>query len=97
MSLVRPPARHHLKQPSEFHYFTAWLLFFAATTVGIALVGMMIGLFGGAELSAPEMKPILGIIGVVIPIPISYIAFRVIVGKYLFPKIADDDDVPPMA
>jgi hypothetical protein len=39
------------------------------------------------------MTRILQIVGVVIGIPISYVTFRAVVGKYLFPKIEEDE--PP--
>ncbi len=39
----------------------------------------------------PQMTRILRIIGFVIGIPISYVTFRAVVGKYLFPKIEEDE------
>ncbi len=35
------------------------------------------------------------IVGLVIVIPISYVTFRAVVGKYLFPKI--EEDAPPFS
>jgi len=44
-------------------------------------------------MSLPQMTRILQIVGFVIAIPISYVTFRGVVGKYLLPKI--QDDTPP--
>ena len=87
-----------MRQPKEFDYFKAWLLFFLIVTVGGGLVGLIIGSFVAAFLGTggmplPQMTRILQIIGFVIGIPISYITFRGAVGKYLFPKIEEDE--PP--
>jgi hypothetical protein len=74
------------------------LLFFVIATVGGGILGMIMGGFVAAFLGAggmplPQMTRILQIIGFVIAIPISYVTFRGVVGKYLFPKI--DDDTSP--
>ena len=87
-----------MKEPKEFDYFKAWLLFFLVATIGGGIAAMLIGSFVAAFLGAggmplPQMTRILQIIGFVIAIPISYFTFRVVVGKYLFPKI--EDDAPP--
>jgi uncharacterized BrkB/YihY/UPF0761 family membrane protein len=87
-----------MKEPKEFDYFKAWLLFFVIATVGGGILGMVIGSFVAAFLGAggmplPQMTHILQIVGFVIAIPISYVTFRGVVGKYLFPKI--EDDTPP--
>jgi integral membrane sensor domain MASE1 len=84
-----------MKEPKEFDYFKAWLLFFAASTgIGIVL-GIIIGSFvagfmgaGGASLA--QMATVNRVVGVAIGIPISYFTFRAVIGKYLFPKIEDD-------
>jgi len=39
------------------------------------------------------MTRILQIVGFVIGVPISYVTFRAVIGKYLFPKIEEDE--PP--
>ena len=67
-------------------------------TVGGGILGLIIGGFvagflGASGMPLPQMTRILQIIGFVIAIPISYITFRAVVGKYLFPKI--EDDSPP--
>jgi predicted membrane protein len=87
-----------MKEPKEFDYFKAWLLFFLIATVGGGIIGMIVGSFVAAFLGAggmplAQMTRILQIIGPVIGIPISYFTFRAVVGKYLFPKI--EDDTPP--
>ena len=87
-----------MKEPREFDYFKAWLLFFLIATVGGGLVGIIIGavvaaFLGAGGMSLPQMTRILQIIGFVIGIPISYLTFRAVVGKYLFRKIEEDE--PP--
>ena len=87
-----------MKEPKEFDYFKAWLLFFLASTgIGMLLV-LLIGSFvagfmgaGGASLA--QMTTVNRIVGFVIGVPVSYVTFRAVIGKYLFPKI--EDDSPP--
>jgi membrane protein implicated in regulation of membrane protease activity len=85
-----------MKEPREFDYFKAWLLFFLVATIGGGLVGIVIGsllaaFLGAGGMPLPEMTRILQVVGFVIGIPISYITFRAVVGKYLFPKIEEDE------
>lgn len=87
-----------MKEPKEFDYFKAWLMFFLIATVGGAILGMIIGSFvaafmGAGGSSLAQMTRTNQIIGFVIALPISYVTFRAVVGKYLFPKI--EDDSPP--
>jgi hypothetical protein len=87
-----------MREPKEFDYFKAWLLFFLIATVGGGIVGLIIGGFGAAFLGAGGMANaqttrVLQIVGAVIGILTSYITFRAVVGKYLFPKIEEDE--PP--
>ena len=87
-----------MKEPSEFQYFKAWLLFFLIATLGGGVVGIIIGSFVAAFLGAggmplPQMTRILQIVGFVIGVPISCVTFRAVIGKYLFPKIEEDE--PP--
>jgi hypothetical protein len=89
-----------MKEPSEVQYFKAWLLFFFIATVGGGLIGIVLGSFlaaflGAGGMSVAQMDRPVKILGVVIGIPISYITFRAVIGKYLFPKCEDDD--PPNA
>jgi hypothetical protein len=85
-----------MKEPTEFQYFKAWLLFFLIATVGGGLIAMVLGSFLAAFLGAggmplAQMDRPLKILGVVIGIPISYVTFRAVVGKYLFPKCEEDE------
>ena len=87
-----------MKEFTEFQYFKAWLLFFLVATVGGGVVGMIVGSFvaaflGAGRMSLQQMTRVLQVIGFVIAIPISYVTFRAVVGKYLFPKIEEDE--PP--
>jgi len=87
-----------MKEPTEFQYFKAWLLFFLVATVGGGVVGIIVGSFvaaflGAGRMSLQQMTRVLQVIGFVIAIPISYVTFRAVVGKYLFPKIEEDE--PP--
>lgn len=84
-----------MRQPKEFDYFKAWLLFFVVATVGAAFVSLIIGSFvagfmgaGGANLT--QMTTVNRIIGWIVGIRVSYITFRAVIGKYLFPKLEDD-------
>ena len=84
-----------MKEPKEFDYFKAWLLFFVIATVGGGLLGMIVGSFvvaflGAGGMPLPQITRILQIVAFVVGIPISYVTFRGVVGKYLFPKIEDD-------
>ena len=87
-----------MKGPSEFQYFKAWILFFVVATVGGGIIGLIVGGFlaaflGAAATPLPQMTRVLQIFGFIIGVPISYVTFRVVVGKYLFQKIEEDD--PP--
>ena len=87
-----------MKELKEFDYFKAWLLFFLIATVAGGAIGMVIGSSVGAFLAARgmpvrELAFILQLVGLVIAMPISYLTFRAVVGKYLFPKIQRSDDV----
>jgi hypothetical protein len=65
--------------------------------VGGGIVGLVIGSFVAALLGAggmplEQMTRILQIVGYIIIMPISYITFRAVVGKFLIPKLWDDDE-----
>ena len=98
----RQPNETNMKEPNEFDYFKAWFLFFLIATVVGGAIGMVTGSAVGAVLSARGM-PIRGlaivlqIVGLVIAMPISYLTFRLVVGKYLFPKIRKEDHAPQCA
>ncbi len=85
-----------MKELREFDYFKAWLLFFLVGTVGGGLAGLVLGSFlaaflGAAGIPAAQMTRVLQIIGFLIGLPISYVTFRAVIGKYLLPKLWDDD------
>jgi integral membrane sensor domain MASE1 len=70
-----------MKEPKEFDYFKAWLLFFLVGTLGGALIGIIIGSFiagfmgaGGANMA--QIGQVNRIVGFVIAVPVSYITFR---------------------
>jgi hypothetical protein len=86
-----------MKELKEFDYLKAWLLFFLIATIGGGILGMIIGSFVSAFLGAggmprPQMTRILQLVGLVITIPISYVTFRAVVGKFLIPKLWDDNE-----
>jgi hypothetical protein len=87
----------NMKSLKEFDYFKAWLLFFLTSTVIGWLAGLVIGSFvaaflGAARMSDVQMTRVLQVVGVFVAIPVSFITFRAVIGKYLFPKLWDDDD-----
>ncbi len=84
-----------MKQLREFDYFKAWLIFFVTVTGGGAVLGIVIGSFvaafmGAGGASLPEVQHVNQIIGLVITIPISYLTFRIVIGKYLLPKTEEE-------
>jgi hypothetical protein len=90
-----------MKRPTEFDYLKAWLLFFLIAAVIGGAIGMVIGSAVGAVLSArgmpvPKLAIVLQIVGLIIAMPISYLTFRLVVGKYLFPKISKEDNALPV-
>jgi hypothetical protein len=85
-----------MKQPKEFDYFKAWLIFFLVATVGGGLLSLIMGSFvaaflGAGGASVAQMTRILQLLGFVVGIPISYFTFRGVIGKFLLPKLDDDD------
>jgi hypothetical protein len=84
------------KEPTEFQYFKAWLFFFVVASVLTWLITLVLGSFlaaflqaGGASLA--QATKVIQILSVVVAIPVSYVTFRVVVGKYLMPKIIWED------
>lgn len=96
----RQPDKTNMKEPKEFDYFKAWLLFFVIATVIGGAIGMVAGSSIGAVLSARGM-PVRGLalalqgVALLIAMPISYLTFRLVVGKYLFPKVLKENNRPP--
>ena len=88
-----------MKDLKEFDYLKAWLLFFLIASVFGGVVAMVLVSSAAAFLSSrglplPQLTFILQTIGLVIAMPISYLTFRVVVGKYLFPKLAAQNNPP---
>jgi hypothetical protein len=84
-----------MKELKELDYFKAWLIFFAVATIGGGLVGLILGSFlaaflGAAGATMQEMTNANRILGFIVALPISYVAFRAVVGKFLFPKLWED-------
>lgn len=90
----------HMKQLKESDYFKAWFLFFLIATVLSGIFSMAVGSSVGAVLSTRgmpvrELALVLQLVALVIAMPISYLTFRAVVGKYLFPKLAEEKNRPP--
>ena len=84
------------KEPTEFQYFKAWLLFFVIATFCTWLITLVIGSFAAAFLHAGgaslgQATQVSQIISLIIAIPVSYVTFRGVLGKYLMPKIIWED------
>ena len=84
------------KEPTEFQYFKAWLLFLVIATFSTWLLTLIIGSFAAAFLHAggaslPQATRVIQILSYVGAIPVSYVTFRGVVGKYLIPKIIWED------
>jgi hypothetical protein len=80
------------KEPTEFQYFKAWLLFFVIATGCLWLIALVIGSFTAAFVGAgggslAQVNQLIQIISFIIALPVSYATFRGVVGKYLLPKI----------
>lgn len=80
-----------MKEPKEFDYFKAWLLFFVVGTLGGALIGLIIGslvaaFMGAGGASLKQIATVNQVAGFVIGCLFSYITFRAVIGKYLFQK-----------
>jgi hypothetical protein len=88
-----------MRELREFEYFKAWLLFFFIATVGGAVVGLIFGsllavFMGAAGSTTQEILSANRILGFVVALPISYVTFRAVVGKFLFPKLWDAYKAP---
>ena len=84
------------KEPTEFQYLKAWLLFFVIATLFTWLITLVIGSFAAAFLHAGganlgQATQVIQVISFVVAIPVSYVTFRGVVGKYLMPKIIWED------
>jgi hypothetical protein len=88
-----------MKELREFDYVKAWLIFFLVGTIGGGVVGLILGSFlaaflGAAGATLQQVTNVNRIFGLVMALPISYITFRAVVGKFLFPKLWDEDKPP---
>jgi len=84
------------KEPTEFQYFKAWLLFFVIAIACSWFISLVIGSFAAAFVRAgggslAQAGQLIQIISFVISIPVSYVTFHSVVGKYLIPKIMWED------
>ncbi len=75
----------------ESEYFVAWLVFWLCGTFGGFLIGAVAGgivgfFLGAAGVDLNKIKLICGGVGFIIGIPLSYILFRVFVGKMIVKK-----------
>src|SRR2546421_10582670 len=76
----------------ESEYLVAWAIFFVCALVGGGVVGFILGAIAGVILAAVgvsiETIPIItGILGFLISLPISYLCFRFVVGKFVVEKL----------
>lgn len=84
----------------ESDYFIAWIIYFFASLFGGAIAGFFGGLIVGATMAAAgalsETIRIGGAIaGFIVGLPVSYLCFRFIVGKFIVQKIQPAPDAPP--
>jgi hypothetical protein len=84
------------KEPTEFQYLKAWLLFFVIATFSTWLITLVLGSFAAAFLHAggaslAQASQVIQILSFVVAVPVSYVTFRGVVGKYLMPKIIWED------
>jgi len=78
---------------SEATYFLAWLVFFLIATIGGGIAGLIVGgvigfILGAAGVSLMTIQAICTVLGFIIGIPISYLAFRVVVKKMVVDKLS---------
>jgi hypothetical protein len=82
-----------MKEPKEFDYFKAWLMFFLIATVGGGILGLIIGsflaafFFGAGGMPLAQMTRILQVVGFIIAMPISYVTFRAESSRGLSPAM----------
>jgi hypothetical protein len=84
-----------MKELKEIDYVKAWLIFFLVATIGGGLVSLILGSFlaaflGAAGASMQQIANTSRILGFILALPISYVAFRAVVGKFLFPKLWEE-------
>ena len=84
----------------EFDYFIAWVIFYFIAMIGGAIVGAICGLSISSVLIFMEVsKDIIvtacAIFGFILGLPVSYLCFRLIVGKFIVQKIQPPALVKP--
>jgi hypothetical protein len=91
-----------MNKPSlkESDYFIAWIIFFFAALIGGAIAGFLGGAAIGGVLAivgaSKEMIPVAGaIVGFILGLPVSYLCFRLIVGKFIVQKVQPTTYAPP--
>lgn len=78
----------------ELDFALAWFLYFISATIGGMLMGFVAGLLVGAMLGfagvgLDAIRVVCTLVGFVLSLPISYIAFRLIVGKFIVEKLKE--------
>jgi hypothetical protein len=76
----------------ELDYLIAWVLFFICATIGGAVAGaigggIIGGLLGVLHASNQTIRAAAGVLGFLLALPISYLAFRFVVGKFIVEKV----------
>lgn len=84
----------------EFDYFIAWVIFYSIAMIGGAILAFIGGLAVGGVLIfmgvSKEMIVTAGaILGFILGLPVSYLCFRLIVGKFIVQKIQPPALVKP--
>lgn len=83
------------KPITEADYFVAWILFFLCATVSGAIVGAVCGAIMGVVFVASgirdtdSLRLVGAVTGFVVSLPISYLFFRVFVGKLIVAKLLE--------
>ncbi len=87
------------KNIGESTYFLAWFVYWITSAVGAFIIGIITGAFVGGFLGAlgvelQSIKIICGMMGFIIGITVSYVAFRFIVQWMIVAKVEKDDTKP---
>ena len=60
--------------------------------MGLIIGGFLAAFLGAGGMPLEQMTRVLQIVGFILGIAISYISFRGVVGRFLFPKLWDNDE-----
>jgi|SRR3954469_8719250 hypothetical protein len=76
----------------EADYLIAWVVFFLCATVGSAIVGfigggLIGGVLGMAGAKTQMIRTAGAVVGFVLSMPVSYLAFRFVVAKFIVEKV----------